>query len=58
MQETLQVYDTAWRPCAFIEELQALIIYKGLVVQFVSRAIKTRYKRSILGILWTMLNPC
>lgn len=35
----------------------ALLKYKELVVQFVSRSIKTRYKRSMLGVLWTIMNP-
>lgn len=51
------VYDTAHRPPPLIEELLALVKYQELVRQFVSRAIKTRYKRSVLGVLWTMLNP-
>ncbi|HEX6304638.1 MAG TPA: ABC transporter permease [Anaerolineales bacterium] len=35
----------------------ALLKYKELIVQFVSRSIKTRYKRSMLGVLWTIMNP-
>ncbi len=54
---SLSYYDSASAIHPFIEEFQALIAYRGLVVQFVARAIKTRYKRSILGVLWTMLNP-
>jgi len=57
MQSKLEVYDTARRPPPFLEELLALMTYKELVIQFVSRSIKTRYKRSVLGVLWTMLNP-
>ena len=57
MRKSVDLYDTAMRPPAFIEELVALLTYKELVIQFVSRAIKTRYKRSFLGIVWTMLNP-
>jgi len=52
-----EVYDSAQRPHPLVEEILALIKYKELLVQFVQRAIKTRYKRSILGIVWTMLNP-
>jgi ABC-type polysaccharide/polyol phosphate export permease len=40
-----------------IEEIMALVKYKDLIYQFVARAIKTRYKRSMLGVIWTMLNP-
>jgi ABC-2 type transport system permease protein len=53
----LELYDTAHRPPPLIEELLALFKYQELVRQFIARAIKTRYKRSILGVLWTMLNP-
>ena len=31
--------------------------YKGLVVQLVGRDLKTKYRRSVLGILWSLLNP-
>lgn len=31
--------------------------YKFLIKQLVSRDFKTKYKRSILGILWSFLNP-
>jgi len=57
MNNPSEVYDTAHRPPPLIEEIQALIKYKDLVRQFIERAIKTRYKRSVLGVLWTMLNP-
>ena len=57
MQTSKEIYDTAQRPAPLIEEILALIKYKDLVIQFIARAIKTRYKRSILGVVWTMLNP-
>lgn len=31
--------------------------YRFLLSQLVSRDFKTRYKRSVLGVLWSMLNP-
>ena len=31
--------------------------YRFLLEQLVSRDFKTRYKRSVLGVLWSMLNP-
>ena len=31
--------------------------YQFLLGQLVSRDFKTRYKRSVLGVLWSMLNP-
>ena len=50
-------YDSAKRAHPLIEEIQSLIYYRDLISQFVSRTIKTRYKRSILGVVWTILNP-
>jgi len=52
-----EYYDSAQRPFPALEEILALIKYRELIRQFVSRSIKTRYKRSVLGILWTLLNP-
>ncbi len=54
---SMTFYDSSSAHHPFVEEIQALKVYRGLVVQFVARAIKTRYKRSILGVVWTMLNP-
>lgn len=52
-----EYFDSAQRPSPVLEEVLALIKYRELIRQFVSRSIKTRYKRSVLGILWTLLNP-
>ena len=41
----------------FVEEFRELARYRDLVKHLIARNIKTRYKRSALGILWTMLNP-
>lgn len=57
IQKSSEIYDTAHQPHPLVEELLALVKYRDLILQFVSRAIKTRYKRSVLGVLWTMLNP-
>ncbi|MBC8496144.1 MAG: ABC transporter permease [Chloroflexi bacterium] len=56
-QFSMNHYDSSSAIHPFVEEIQALMAYRGLVVQFVARAIKTRYKRSILGVVWTLLNP-
>jgi len=37
--------------------LAELWSFRQLVVLLVSRELKVRYKRSVLGVLWTMLNP-
>lgn len=51
------IYDSARRPSAVIEELIEAWRYRDLVVQLVRRDLVARYKRSVLGIGWTMLNP-
>ncbi|HEY1252909.1 MAG TPA: ABC transporter permease [Thermoanaerobaculia bacterium] len=51
------LYDSAHRPPRWIEEAVQLWRYRGLVHELVIRDIKVRYKRSVLGILWTMLAP-
>ena len=55
--ERPHVYDSALRRPRWIEEAQSLWTYRGLVHELVVRDIKVRYKRSVLGILWTMLAP-
>lgn len=52
-----KIYDSAKRKHPAVEELLALFQYKDLVSQLAKRNIITRYKRSFLGIAWTMLNP-
>lgn len=51
------IYDSARQGSAALEELSAVLHYRNLIVQFVRRDILTRYKRSALGVAWTMLNP-
>jgi ABC-2 type transport system permease protein len=50
-------YDSSARRRPEIEELRELWAYRYLVVEMVIRDIKLRYKRSILGVAWTMLTP-
>lgn len=57
MQITEEVYDSANLRHPLIEELLAVIKYRNLILQFISRSLKTRYKRSVLGVVWTLLNP-
>jgi ABC-type polysaccharide/polyol phosphate export permease len=53
----VMVYDTANRAPRAVEELRNIFIYRSLVAQLVRRNILTRYKRSVLGVAWTMINP-
>ncbi len=53
----LPVYDSTLRPARFLDELLQAYRYRYLIFQLLRRDILTRYKRSVLGIFWTMLNP-
>jgi len=52
-----EIYDSAERPHPLIEEFFSLLKYRELVYQFTARSITARYKRSLIGVAWTMLNP-
>lgn len=41
----------------FIARIQGFIKYKDLMGQLVSRDLKLKYRRSVLGYLWSILNP-
>jgi len=51
------IYDSKRDDKAVFGEVKSLLRYRDLLYQLVRRDIVTRYKRSVLGILWTMLNP-
>jgi ABC-type polysaccharide/polyol phosphate export permease len=50
-------YDSAERGPKALEEFRDVVRYRHLIYAFVKRDITTRYKRSFLGVAWTMLNP-
>jgi len=50
-------YDSAQRAPALLAEIIEIVRYRDLIAQLVARNIKVRYKRSVLGLAWTMLNP-
>lgn len=54
---TRWVYDTATLRDPAINELGELWRYRDLLQLLVVNRIKTRYKRSVLGVVWTLLNP-
>jgi len=56
-KQSSMVFDSAQRGLLAIEELLAVFQYRELIVQLVRRDLISRYKRSILGVAWTMLNP-
>ena len=51
------IYDSAQRRSPSIEEARQAYRYRNLILQLARRDILTRYKRSVLGVAWTMLNP-
>ena len=51
------IYDSAKRGFYAVDELREVINYRNLIVQLTRRDILSRYKRSFLGVAWTMLNP-
>lgn len=50
-------YDSAARPPRAIEELLDLVANAGLIGALIDRNLKVRYKRSPLGLLWSMISP-
>lgn len=50
-------YDSTNVRSPALHELQELWRYRDLLRMLVSNSIKTRYKRSALGVVWTLLNP-
>lgn len=50
-------YDSENRGFLAFEETRNLIKYRELVMQLIRRDLVSRYKRSFLGVAWTMLNP-
>ena len=51
------IYDSAKRGPVALEELRGIFRYRDLILQLVRKDIVARYKRSALGIAWTMLQP-
>ncbi len=50
-------YDSQLLPQPAVNELIELWRYRDLLQLLVANRIKTRYKRSVLGVVWTLLNP-
>lgn len=51
------IYDAAKHPFRPFDEFRQVFRYRFLIGQLLRRDVVTRYKRSVLGIAWTMLNP-
>jgi homopolymeric O-antigen transport system permease protein len=50
-------YDSSIHKVPALEEIREIGRYKYLILQLTRRDILARYKRSFLGVAWTMLNP-
>jgi len=51
------VYDSSLSRSTIASEVRELLRYRDLLRLLVSKTIKSRYKRSTLGVAWTLLNP-
>ncbi|HMU93336.1 MAG TPA: ABC transporter permease [Anaerolineales bacterium] len=51
------IYDSARRGPVALEELRGIFRYRDLILQLIRKDIVARYKRSVLGVAWTMLQP-
>jgi ABC-type polysaccharide/polyol phosphate export permease len=56
MQQT-PIYDSAQLIPHALQELKETANYRHLLFQLIRRDLLTRYKRSFLGVAWTMLSP-
>ncbi len=50
-------YDSAQRQQPLVDEFLQLWRYRDLVLLMTGNILKNRYKRSLLGIFWMLLNP-
>src|SRR5512138_2265592 len=55
--QPVPVYDSAQLIPHALQELKEALNYRFLIVQLARRDILARYKRSFLGVAWTMLSP-
>ena len=53
----LQVYDSAVPLRPVISQLQAIYQNRGLLRLLIARDLTVRYKRSVIGVWWSLLNP-
>jgi ABC-2 type transport system permease protein len=53
----VRIYDSDARTFREWDEIKNIWTYRSLVRELVIRDIKIRYKRSVLGIAWTMIAP-
>ena len=57
LPRSVPTYDSAAFRLPIIDEARELYHYRFLIWNMIARDLKVRYKRSILGFVWVMLNP-
>ena len=57
LKTILEEYDSDKHRRSTLYELSELLKYRDLLGLLISYGIRTRYKRSLLGVLWSFLNP-
>jgi ABC-type polysaccharide/polyol phosphate export permease len=50
-------YDSARDRLTILSEIREVYRYRDLLKSLIAKTIKSRYKRSVLGVAWTLLNP-
>ena len=53
----MQVYDSAVKQTPVISQVKAIYENRGLLRLLIARDLTVRYKRSVIGIWWSLLNP-
>jgi ABC-type polysaccharide/polyol phosphate export permease len=57
MTDTPLTYDSSRARATILGEVREIYRYRDFLKLLVARTIKSRYKRSALGVAWTLLNP-
>jgi len=57
VETAIPLYDSSALGIPAFFEFRELLKYRYLVRNLISRDLKVRYKRSVLGFVWVMLNP-
>jgi ABC-type polysaccharide/polyol phosphate export permease len=53
----MKLYDSAVKEIPVISQLKAIYESRGLLKLLIAKDLTVRYKRSIIGIWWSLLNP-
>lgn len=55
--EEIYLFDADKKTGLFFDRMRSLLSYRYLLYNLVVRDLKLRYKDSLLGVLWSMVNP-